>query len=614
MSPFRKRRQCITPGKRIRYFVNNLLSRNPFLQILVLFAVSAIVIVIGMILVDDLTPDEFWWSFTRLVDQGTFINDNYNPQIAAVGVMVTVGGILVLSLLIGIISSKITEQLDALKRGKSTVLEKDHYIVCGDGDRLYEVARELIKAQENSSHGKIVLFSSHSREEIEEVLVQRIGRKLARKVICRSGNTTDVDSLQLPCFQKCRGFVVIGDDDSDILKTLVAVNSLREDSHPVGVCELRNRARQRIAEMAYKGIHWLPVREIVMRLIVQVCRQPGLSAVYNEILSFDRNEFYINECPELEGSTFSEIANRIRRGVAIGIKSGGKMLINPEPSAEFKQGDRLLLLAENSDSYDFEDEVKPAEQLNGTGIDKCRKPLNMLIFSGSSRNVSFMLQKLDAYAVPDAKILVAGSLEQEEGSSLLADVRTINCSMKYVQTDRTDPERIEALNPEGFDSIMVISGKAPGMSDETADSECIVTLLVLKNIAERLGDSWGATVVSEIRNPRNRRLASAAGIDDFVISNEVCSMIMAQLVIEPDLGDVYEEIFDPSGCEVQLRCPTVYSSRTFAQLSAEGLQKREVVMGWLTGVGCNADVYLNPQKDDTIPDDKNTRIVVIAER
>jgi len=99
-----------------------------------------------MVLVQDLTPDSFWWSFTRLLDQGTFINDNYDSQIAVVGVVVTLGGILILSLLIGIFSSKITEQLEVLKRGKSSVLEKDHYIVCGDGDRLYEVTRELIRA------------------------------------------------------------------------------------------------------------------------------------------------------------------------------------------------------------------------------------------------------------------------------------------------------------------------------------------------------------------------------------------------------------------------------------------------------------------------------------
>ena len=612
---FRRKNEvkCITIGSRIRYFINNLLIRNPAWQILALFVISGLIIVTGMALVKGLTSDSFWWSFTRLLDQGTFINDNNNPQVALVGVIVTLGGILVLSLLIGILSSKITEQLESLKRGKSPVLEKDHYIVCGDGDRLFEVTRELMKAhEEDSIKGKIVIFSNSSREEIEEILTQRLGRRSARTVICRSGNITDVDSLQLPCFQKCAGFVIVGDDDGEILKTLVAVNSIIENNHPVGVCELRNRATRRIAQMAYRDIHWLPVREIVMRLIVQVCRQPGLSAVYNEILSFDRNEFYLNECPEVENRTFREIANRIHRGIAIGIQSAGKMCINPDPDMKLNPGDRLLLLAENSRSAAFEDEAVSTVKFESAGGDTCRKQLNMLIFSGNSRKFSFMLGLLDAYAMEGGGILVAGSLPQEEGEALLSGVKTENCRIEYVQTERTDPDQLEELHPQNYDSIMVISGKAPGMSDENADSECIITLLILRDIGSRLGDSWNATVVSEIRNPRNRHLATAAGIDDFVISNEVCSMIMAQLVLEPGLGRVYEEIFDPSGCEIQLRSLSAYSSRSFAHLSAEGLERREIVLGWLTGTGCEAEVCLNPGKLDEVPDD--AKIVVIAER
>ncbi len=598
---------------RIRYFINNLLIRNPAWQILVLFTVSGLIIITGMILVRNLTPDSFWWSFTRLLDQGTFINDNYHPHVALVGVLVTISGILVLSLLIGILTSKITEQLDILKRGKSTVLERDHYIVCGNGDRLYEVTRELIKAHEDSS-GRIVLFSGSSRAEMEEILAQRLGRKLARRVICRSGSTTDVDALQLPRFQECAGFVIIGEDDREILKTLIAVNSLRENGHPVGVCELRNRAARRIAEMAYRDIHWLPVREIIMRLIVQICRQPGLSAVYNEVLSFDRNEFYLSTCTEVQNCSFREIVNRINGGVAIGIQTAERMWINPKPEMRFNEGDRLLLLAENSKSFKFEEKSCAVVEFNTAGRDECRKPLDMLIFAGGSRKFTFMLGLLDAYAMEGARILVAGSIPQEDGDSLLAAVQAVNCNLEYTQTDRTEPDLVEELHPENYDSIMVISGKTLGMSDEDADSDCLVTLLILKNIADRLEDSWKATVVSEIRNPRNRRLASAAGIDDFVISNEVCSMVMAQLVLEPGLGRVYEEIFDPSGCEIQLRCPSIYSSRSFGQLSAEGMERGEIVLGWLIGAGCEAEVCLNPAATDAMPDIEDIKIVVIAER
>lgn len=608
--------ECLKLGSRVRYYVNNLLIRNPAWQIMALVGLSALIIALGMVLVGHLVEDGFWWSFTRLLDQGTFIDDNLaDPQVATVGVVVTIGGILVLSLLIGIFSSKITEQLDALKRGRSPVLEKGHYIVCGEGDRLYEVTRELLKAREERSiNGRIVIFSESSRESVEELLVQRLGRKSARQVFCRSGNTADVDSLQLPCFQRCSGFVIVGDDDSRIIKTLVGINSLLDGNEPVGVCELRNRSRYRIAGMAYRDIHWVPVREVVMRLIVQVCRQPGLSAVYSEILSFAGNEFYITEMPPARGLTFGEISARIRKAVAAGITIDGRIRLNPPESAVLGPGEKLLLLSERSDAWYLSDGSSPGEVQGGGRTEECRKPLKMLVLSGQSRKFSLMLRLLDQYSMEGAGIVVAGSIPQAEGEALLSGCTAGSSSMTYIRTDRTDPGAMEELHPEEFDSIMVISGKSPGMTDEEADSDCIVALLILRDIRNRLGEAWGATVVSEIRNPRNRRLASAAGIDDFVISNEVCSMIMAQLARQPELGPLYDEIFDPRGCEIQLRCSELYDCGNFAGLIARGLARREVVLGWLQGTGSDAVVSLNPPREAVLPRGEDIKMVVIAER
>ncbi|MCD4707336.1 MAG: hypothetical protein K8S62_06325 [Candidatus Sabulitectum sp.] len=603
-------------GTRLRYYVNDLLIRNPMWQMLVLVIASSAIITIGVLLVDGSVENGFWWSFTRLLDQGTFIcDDQSEPHVALVGVLITIGGILVLSLLIGIFSSKITEQLDSLKRGRSPIVEKNHIIVCGDGDRLYEVARELVEArQEGSSRGSIVIFSSRSREEMEEVLIQRMGRKPARQVICRSGDTTDVDSLCLPGFQRCAGFVIIGDDDSAVIKTLIAVNSIRGEGRSAGVCELRDRAKGRIAKMACSDVLWIPVREIVMRLLVQIGRQPGLSAVYSEILSFTGNEFYLKQSPEVEGLDFREISERISRGIAVGIRADGKVILNPSPDMILGSGDSLLVLAENRNSFSFREKrlsVKDSFQEEGRLTDDF---LRMLVFSGQSRKFGFMLKLLDNYSHSGAEITVAGSIPEDEGAALLKQVNFKNCSGSYIEMERTNPDSVETLHPGKHDSIMVISGKNSEMSDEEADSECIVTLLILRDIAERYGDRWNATVVSEIRNPRNRRLATAAGIDDFVISNEVCSMIMAQLVIQPSLSQVYEEIFDPSGCEVQLRKVSLYKSRNFSNLAGEGLARREVVLGWLTGTGLKSRVCLNPRRDIPLPSDRDTRIVVIAER
>jgi Trk K+ transport system NAD-binding subunit len=606
-------------GKRMRYHVNDLLIRNPLWQILVLVVASIIIISVGIIVVDDSVDNGFWWSFTRLLDQGTFVDDADecdDRQTVIAGVLITIGGILVLSLLIGVFSSKITEQLDALKKGKSPIVEKDHFIVCGNGDRLFEVTRELVKArQEGSTHGGIVLFSRDSREKLEEVLVQRLGKKQAKKIICRSGDPTDIDALDLPGFDKCDGFVVIGDRDSTVIKSLIAVNSIIGAGKANGVCELRNREKGKIARMAFPDVNWVPVREIVMRLLVQVGRQPGLSAVYSEILSFAGNEFYIELCEDAWGKTIDEISLRVSDGIISGILRKGRVILNPPRELIVQKQDSLLVLEENRGSFKLKKSGQQQAELPAAkGGEKEEKPQRMLVLSGQSRNFSFMLKLLDDYSDPGSEIVVAGSIPRSCGTGLLARVDYLNCEKSYIEMERTDPEAMELLHLEKYDSIMVISGKSSEMSDEDADSECIIALLIIRDISARFGEAWSTTVVSEIRNPKNRRLATAAGIDDFVISNEVCSMVMAQLVIQPVLRLVYEEIFDPSGCEIQLRDASLYAEGDFAGISAQGAEKGEVVLGWLKGTGCESEVCLNPSSKDLLPTGPGTRIVVIAER
>lgn len=609
-------------GKRVQYLLNDLLVRNPLWQIFFLVAVSAVVVIAGMLLVrfhlnSGHEETTFWWSLTRLMDQGTFVDDHEDdPHTQAVAVFITLCGVLVMSTLIGTFSSKISQRLESLKRGRSPVVEKDHLIVCGSGDRLYEVTRELMEAwkdEPRSRRSRIVMLSENSREEMEEILTQRTGKKATRQVLCRTAEVTDIDSLRLGGFDRCRGFVITGGEDTAVLKTLIAVNSLCGKNRPVAVCEVRNTGMGEITRMAHPDVKWVPVREVVMRLLIQICRQPGLSAVYKEILSFSGNEFYFRKCPETEGLCFGEARSKLVTGIAVGMEKDGKAVINPPFGTVFGGSDSLLVLAEGPDKISFADVPAPFVHAAFKKTQSHGSLFKILVFSGHSTRFNLMLQLLERYSSGGTEILVAGSLPEEEGLRVTEAIKCSNCSVKYMKMDRTEPDEVMAISPGSFNSIVVVSGKKPGDSDEKADSECIVTLLILKQIRHSLGSSWKGTVVAEIRNPRNRKLASAAEIDDFVISNEVCSMIMAQLVKQKKLGAVYEEMFDPFGCEIQLRCPSQYHRGTFRDLEAQGILRNEIVLGWLTGTGSDALVTLNPSRELMMPENEDCRIIAISE-
>ena len=64
------------------------------------------------------------------------------------------------------------------------------------------------------------------------------------------------------------------------------------------------------------------------------------------------------------------------------------------------------------------------------------------------------------------------------------------------------------------------------MAPQPADTRTLVTLLHLRKIAEDAGKH--INVVSEMIDVRNRELAEVTRADDFVVSNKLVSLMLAQ--------------------------------------------------------------------------------------
>ncbi|MBD3370493.1 hypothetical protein GF402_09050, partial [Candidatus Fermentibacteria bacterium] len=294
-----------TLRQRIRYRLDLLIARSPVWQIFVLALLSILIVVLGTISISSAAPESLgveernglayriWWSVCRLMDPGTFVDDFTTTAVALSGLLITLGGVLVFSLLIGVLSSKFAEKLDSLKRGKSMVVEKGHTIILGTGDKLFEIIKELIEANANQKDRVIVVCSPTKKVEMEETLRERIDDFRTTRVVCRRGRLTDIDALRILGFDAASSVIVLGRSDEETVKALLAAESLRHDNHDLAaVCEVRNWSMGRIASLAFPGLRWIAIGEVITRLTVQVCRQPGLSAVYGEVLSFTGNEFY----------------------------------------------------------------------------------------------------------------------------------------------------------------------------------------------------------------------------------------------------------------------------------------------------------------------------------
>src|SRR5204863_293321 len=135
------------------------------------------------------------------------------------------------------------------------------------------------------------------------------------------------------------------------------------------------------------------------------------------------------------------------------------------------------------------------------------------------------------------------------------DVSLANTKLEVRSGDTTDRDTLDGLGLSTFDHVIVLSDTdAPDI--QRADARTLVTLLHLRDIATRTGAAYSIT--SEMLDVRNRALAEVAKADDFIVSERLVSLLMAQISENKGLASVFRELFDSDGSEVYLRPASSY--------------------------------------------------------
>jgi ion channel POLLUX/CASTOR len=90
-----------------------------------------------------------------------------------------------------------------------------------------------------------------------------------------------------------------------------------------------------------------------IRTLKILTRQPLLQ-IWEDILGFENAEFYIKQWPELDGMRFGDVLISFPDAVPCGVKvasKSGKILMNPDDGYVLREGDEVLVIAEDDDTY-----------------------------------------------------------------------------------------------------------------------------------------------------------------------------------------------------------------------------------------------------------------------
>lgn len=630
----------VTAAERLRYEFDKSMAAGPIALIgwLALVSLVALAFAGAFLALTRIAPageqpmsflEGFWSALMRTLDSGTMGGDA-GWGFRLVMLLVTVFGMLVVAALIGVVSTGLDAKLDELRKGRSQVLETDQTIILNWSPSIFDIISELVVANASAKKPRIVIMADKDKVEMEDEIAAKVPDTGKTRIICRSGDPTDLFDLSLVNPATCRSIIVLSpeaeDPDSNVIKTILALTNdpKRRTRRYQIAAELRDARNAEVARIVGGDeVQLVLADELISRIVVHSSRQSGLSAVYSELLDFDGCEIYTTEQPELAGKTYGEALMGYADSALIGLcDADGKVKLNPAMDTVIPEGARAIIIAEDDAAIRLS--PLPADAVDDGAVLKpraVRRKAERVLILGWNRRGPMIAHELSRYVQPGSLLTVAA-----DTPDLAAEVAALTLSGKALKVecrvvDTSHAGSMDALNVPSYDSVMVL-GYSDLLDAQQADTRTLITLLHLRKISERAGVH--VKVVSEMADVRNRELAEVTRADDFVVSNKLVSLMLAQASENEHLSAIFDDLLDEEGSEIYMRPVGDYvdiarpvsfytimeAARRRGETAIGHRRRRDGDAGDSRNMG---GVVVNPAKSEVLTYQPEDRVIVLAE-
>jgi len=599
----------------------------------ILIGLFALVIQVFSLSPDDSGPHsgvvgETFYTMLHALDPGTIANDGGGWTFLLVMLLVTFGGLLIFSALIGVISTGLDARFQDLRKGRSLVIEEGHTLILGWGKPVFTILSELDIANEGVKDPVVVILSDTDKVEMDDILRERVKLKNLR-VVTRSGSPIDLDDLVLVRPELANSTIVLAPEldrepDSHVIKAILALNQiLGERTIQRGiVAEISDPANLAPARMAGAGqAVLLDRRETVAKLLVQAARQTGISVAVQELLDFDGHEIYMEDALALEGETFGAAEGALESCAVIGILDASRGVeINPPADRLIGPGEKLIAIAEDDLVLADREPATTAfdESLIVQGMPEQSEPERVVIL-GWNNGASSVVKHFDAFLDEgsEIEIVIEPGVEVHPGEEGI--IAGCQSAVSFRRASTTDRSVLDSLKLERTAHVMVLAC-SDQLDAQHADARTLVTLLHLRDIEQGL-DS-GYSIVSEMVDERSRQLAKVTQVDDVIVSENIISLLFSQISQNRHLADVFTQLFSPEGSEIYLKPVGLYVKTggpvAFATLVESARRRGECAIGYRSAAAAEDDrtdfgMTVNPPKSAVFEVHSEDCLIVLAE-
>jgi hypothetical protein len=620
-----------------------------------------------------------WESLIRTLDPGQLALDDVAGAsgaarrwgFAIVALFITLAGLLLVSSLVSIINNNVERAIERADLGRarsSTTRTKPgpRYVLLGWSELVPRILEELARSTDGDPPAVLVMADMELRQmeqRIRELRVELLDPTSAgvapldltkRWPELRTGSGVDRrDLIQLASVHTADAVIVLAPDPSPssapddvpehgldsssahVIRTLFATASVvearRSDNGGTtrivvelpessrGTADLARRISERFSSPAGTR-HALDVvavdsRLVQSRLAAQVVRRPGLSEVYEDLLTFAGAEIRVLENPGYR--TFWDAVHGPSHHSVIGLVApDGSANLWPEWDADATRC-RLVAVADNGAAPERREVSvgppgeRPESTVSTKGSRAEKQGEGVLVIGWNSRGPE-LVEALDSYLSPVAPITVVTEISEPKipvsRTFGTGDAATINCLVvDDLQAWLDDPDSVRDV-PH---SIVLGDDR---MSAEVSDAHVLLALEALHPPGQPANPG---TVVAELRLRSSRHLPSHHEHCDLIVGDALVALLVAHFAVDSDSRSVLGALTDGGGIEFDLSATEEPDEiLTFDAAVQHFAEHGQVAVGYRvrSPEGHHPALVLNPAKDTDLSDMEVVDFVVLARR
>lgn len=572
--------------------------------------------------------EAIWWAFLRLTDPGYLGDDEGAFRRTLSTVLTVLGYVIFLGALIAIMTQWLNEKLRNLESGLTPIAQNGHILILGWTNRSAAIVRELLKSSGRVERFlrrfggrkdlQIVILAEDVTPQLVIDLEEEVGPEdwNPNRVIFRTGTPLRIEHLRRVDYANASAIILPGADfayggadasDTRIIKTLLNIdNHGRHEAIerlPLLTTEMFDRRKVAVAESTYAGLlEVLASNAFIAQLMAQVIRHPGLSDVFNELLSHtDGCEVYVRTAPELAGRTLAEVRPLYSQAVVLGIcrprERGFEPMLNPPESTILEERDRVVCLANTYEECEPRGAAEAASVVSPGMPDQPDAPIHRrILIVGWNHKVPALLDVLDRHPAEEVRITSLSSLTPDDRE---ADIRRDGIDLTRLQTtmlvgDTTVRTGYRDVDLTSFDSV-VFAASDRFSTGEESDATTILRFLVFREVLE---DAPTPHVLVELMDPDNVPLLP--DLVETIVSPIMLSHMLAQVSLRRELHAVFDKLFGPDGADISLYPAATLglggSAMTVSDLHAWATSRGEILLGVRRG----GQMTLNPIRDERV--------------